>query len=241
MHRIGVATRSLRPANCGFLVRWSDVFRQRCEGQPLKGIALRFGDSAVRGEAVITRTGIEGGGIYALSALLREALIDSGAARLEIALRADLTPTEIEAKLAAPRGKSSLATHLRKVLKLSPAAIALLQEASRAEGRNLAAMTPAELAQFMAAVPLRLEGVAAIDRAISTAGGVRLDEIDDTYMLRRRPGTFVAGEMLDWEAPTGGYLLQACFATGAAAGRGAALWLDARGLMRRKDHRTAQA
>jgi uncharacterized flavoprotein (TIGR03862 family) len=221
----GLDVASLRPANCGFSVAWSEPFKARFEGEPLKGIALSFDDRRLRGEAVITRAGIEGGGIYALSAPLREAILARGDAILEISLRADVSVSELAERLAAPRGKQSLSTYLRKVLKLSPVAIGLLQEASRTQSRNVATMSATELAKFIVAVPVRLTGTAPIARAISTAGGVSFDEIDDNFMLRQKPGVFIAGEMLDWEAPTGGYLLQGCFSTGAAAGRGALAWI----------------
>jgi uncharacterized flavoprotein (TIGR03862 family) len=220
-----ILTLPLRPANCGFRIDWSDTFKSRFEGQPLKGIALGFGDLWVRGDAIVTRNGIEGGGVYALAAPLREAIVKDGEAILRIALRGDLASHDVEEKLRAPRGKQSLSTYLRKVLKLSPVAIGLLQEAGRAQSLRLELMSAAELAHFIAAVPLRLTGIAPIARAISTAGGVSFAEINEDFMLTRRPGTFVAGEMLDWEAPTGGYLLQACFSTGVAAGRGALAWL----------------
>lgn len=221
----GVAVAPLRPANCGFTVAWSELFRSRFQGHPLKRIAMTFDGHTARGEAIITQTGIEGGAIYALSGRLREAIAATGEAVLHIALRPDLGAADLERRLGASRGKQSLSTFLRKALNLSPVAIALLHEATLAATPRLAEMTPAALAQLVNAVPLRLTGVAPIARAISTAGGILFDAIDDTFMLRRRPGTFVAGEMLDWEAPTGGYLLQAAFSTGAAAGRGVLAWL----------------
>jgi uncharacterized flavoprotein (TIGR03862 family) len=224
----GVSLSPLRPANCGFRVSWSDIFRDRFAGQPLKNIALRFGGKRISGEAMITAAGIEGGGIYALSPDLREAL----AAGEEAVLHIDLTPGMTEAtltdRLAKARGKQTLSNWLRKQTGLAPAAIGLVQEAAHAGGRNLAAMDSVQLAALIKAVPIRLAATAPIDRAISTAGGVALSEIDAAFMLKRGPGTFVAGEMLDWEAPTGGYLLQAVFATGAAAGRGALAWLNER-------------
>jgi len=216
----GVAVTSLRPANCGFVVRWSDVFRNRFEGAPLKRIALSFDGDSVRGEALITRNGLEGGAIYALSAPLREAIAASGSALLRIDLRPDMTEAALARRLAAPRGKQSLSTFLRKAAALSPPAIGLLRETA-----PLPELTGAAFAARIKAVEVTLVGVAPIARAISTAGGVPFAEIDARFMLRRRPGTFVAGEMLDWEAPTGGYLLQAAFATGAAAARGALKWL----------------
>jgi uncharacterized flavoprotein (TIGR03862 family) len=224
----GVTISPLRPANCGFTVAWSDIFRDRFEGQPLKGAAFSFGGHTLRGEAIITRTGIEGGAIYALSADLREAIIASGEATLRIALRPDPDGNDLVARLSAPRGKQSLSNWLRKAAHLSPAGIGLLQEAAIASGTPLPSHTPAALAGLINAVPVRLDAVAPIARAISTAGGISFDELDDGFMIRRLPGVFAAGEMLDWEAPTGGYLLQAAFATGAAAGRGALKWLEGR-------------
>jgi len=225
----GVTISPLRPANCGFTVAWSDIFRNRFEGQPLKGIALRFGLNVVRGEAVVTRNGIEGGAIYALSAELREAMIKSREAMLHVALRPDLDAKDLTARLSAPRGKQSLSNFLRKTAQLSPVAIGLLQEAAIASHIQLSALSSENLAALINTVPLKLTSVAPIARAISTAGGIAFDELDADFMIRRLPGVFAAGEMLDWEAPTGGYLLQASFATGAAAGRGALRWLNPHG------------
>ena len=221
----GIAISKLRPANSGFTVAWSDVFRDRFEGQPLKGVALTIGAHTVRGEAMITQGGIEGGAIYALSAELREAVLGLGQANLMIALRPDLDTAALTTRLSGVRGKQSLANFLRKAAQLSPVGIGLMQKAAIASGRTLAAFSPAELAELINAIPVRLTGVAPIERAISTAGGITFDELDDHFMLRKLPGVFAAGEMLDWEAPTGGYLLQASFATGVAAGKGALAWL----------------
>jgi uncharacterized flavoprotein (TIGR03862 family) len=223
----GVEISPLRPANCGFTVGWSDIFRDRFEGQPLKGVGLTFGPHAARGEAVITRTGIEGGAVYALSTELREALARARQITLNIALRPDVEMKDLAARLSAPKGKQSLANFLRKAAQLSPVAIGLLQEAAKASGVSLASLSPADLAGLINAVPIQLNGVAPIARAISTAGGISFAELDADFMLRRLAGTFAAGEMLDWEAPTGGYLLQASFATGVAAGKGALKWLSA--------------
>jgi uncharacterized flavoprotein (TIGR03862 family) len=222
----GVAISSLRPANCGFAVAWSDIFRDRFEGHPLKGIALSFGALSMRGEVMVTRTGLEGGAVYALSADLREEIASSGQATLRIALRPDLQINDLIARLAAPRGKQSISNWLRKAAHLSPVAIGLLQEAAIASGVSLSSLSPENLAGLVNAVPIELTGVAPIARAISTAGGIAFDELDADFMIRRLPGVFAAGEMLDWEAPTGGYLLQASFATGAAAGRGVLRWLN---------------
>ncbi len=221
----GVNISRLRPSNSGFTIAWSDIFRDRFEGQPLKGVTLTFGAHSVRGEAVVTRTGIEGGAIYALSADLREAIDTSASAALQIALRPDLDANDLIAKLSGPKGKQSLSNFLRKAVSLPPVAIGLLQEAAKASGGSLSTMPPADLAHLINAVPIQLTGVAPMARAISTAGGISFDELDSNYMLRRLPGVFAAGEMLDWEAPTGGYLLQASFATGAAAGKGVLKWL----------------
>jgi uncharacterized flavoprotein (TIGR03862 family) len=223
----GVAIAPLRPANCGFVANWSDVFRERFQGQPLKRIGLSFNGQSVRGEAIVTRQGLEGGGIYALAAPLREAIAAAGEAVLQIALRPDLSVAELQDRLEGPRHKQSLSNFLRKTVNLSPPAIGLLHEAIASTPDRFAEMDAPDLAALINAVPVRLVAPAPLDRAISTAGGISFDEIDDAFMLRRRPGVFVAGEMLDWEAPTGGYLLQASFATAAAAGHGALAWLGA--------------
>ena len=217
----GVSIAQLRPANCGFGVAWSTLFRERFAGQPLKGVALSFEGRTVRGEMMLTQDGIEGGAVYAMSASLRDAISVQGEATLSIALRPDMSPDELAAKLGAPRGKQSLSNHLRKALHVSPAAIGLLQESAIASGEALASFSLQALAVRINAVPLHLTSVAPIARAISTAGGNAFAELDADFMLRKMPGVFVAGEMLDWEAPTGGYLLQASFATGRAAGLGA--------------------
>ena len=225
----GVTVSSLKPANCGFTVDWSDIFRDRFEGEPLKSIAFSFGGRTVRGEAVITTGGIEGGAIYALSADLREAILGSGSATLHIALRPDLQAAALSARLSAPRGKQTFSNWLRKATQLSPVALGLLQETAKASRILLSSLSAEALAERINDVRLPLTGVAPIARAISSAGGIALDELEADFMIRRLPGVFAAGEMLDWEAPTGGYLLQACFATGWAAGRGALRWLSPRG------------
>lgn len=228
LEQAGVNIVPLVPANCGVRVPWSDVFRTRSAGQPLKRIALTMGGEAARGEAMITADGLEGGAVYALSAPIRKALEADGTALLELDLRPDESPAHLAARFAKPRGKQSLATYLRKALSLDAPAIGLLQEAAHTAGTPLAAMDGDTVARLVKAVPIRVTGLAPIDRAISTAGGLSFDEIDEHFMLRKRPGTFIAGEMLDWEAPTGGYLLQACFATGRAAAEGARTYLARR-------------
>jgi uncharacterized flavoprotein (TIGR03862 family) len=221
----GVAISPLQPANCGFVIEWSAVFRDRFEGQPLKNVALSFGSHNIRGEVLVTREGIEGGAIYALSAVLREHINATGSAVLHVDLRPDVTAAELAARLNASSGKQSISNRLRKAAGLPPAAIGVLREAAQAFGQHPGMMSPASLAALIRAVPVTLTGIAPIARAISSAGGIAFSELDEDYMIRRLPGVFAAGEMLDWEAPTGGYLLQASFATGAAAGRGALKWL----------------
>jgi uncharacterized flavoprotein (TIGR03862 family) len=215
----GIEIRDLAPSNVGFRVPWSEVFRSRFAGEPLKRIALSFGERTIRGEAMITQAGIEGGAIYALSGALRETIAAEGEAQLRVDLRPDLTEAQLAGALARPRAKQSAATFLRKAAGLPPVAIGLVRETGPLPG------DAADLARAIKAAPLRLIEAMPIERAISSAGGVGFDEVDPHFMLRRRPGTFVAGEMLDWEAPTGGYLLQACFATGVAAAEGALAWL----------------
>jgi hypothetical protein len=222
----GIEVVRLVPSNCGFTASWSELFGERFQGQPLKGVELQFGDGRIRGEAIITRAGLEGGAVYALSGALRDAIARQGKAVLHADLRPDMTEEQLETRLGAPRKKQSFSTFLRKAANLSPPAIGLLQEAARPE--KPANMTAGELARLIKRVPIRLSGTAPIARAISSAGGIKFSEIDENFMLRRMPGVFAAGEMLDWEAPTGGYLLQASFATGAAAGRGVLDWLKRR-------------
>ncbi len=210
----GVAA-PFRPANMGVDVAWSPVM-QGFAGQPLKGIALTHNGRTVRGEAVVSRYGLEGGAVYAISAALRAAVAAGGSTVLEVDLRPDMSVGALTARLAKARGGQSLSNHLRKALKLSPVETNLLREA---HGKDLPS-EPGALARAIKTAPLTLTGVQGLDRAISSAGGVRLDAVDEHLMLKERPGVFVAGEMLDWEAPTGGYLLQASFATGLAAAEG---------------------
>ena len=211
----GVALTPFRPANCGFEVAWSEVFRTRFAGQPLKAVTLSFGRQSVRGEAMIAAYGLEGGAVYALSAALRDAVARDGSAVVEIDLRPDMTIQALTARLAQGRPGESLANRLRKALHLSPPEINLLREA---HGVALPA-EPGPLARAIKAAPIRLDAARPLERAISTAGGVAFEAVDDGLMLKAAPGVRVCGEMLDWEAPTGGYLLQACFATGAWAAR----------------------
>ncbi|MFJ7437917.1 TIGR03862 family flavoprotein [Methylorubrum thiocyanatum] len=219
----GVAVAPLKPANVGFHVAWSAHFAQRFAGEPLKRLAVRIGGASARGEAVATRDGIEGGVIYALSRPIREAVERHGFAELILDLRPDLDAAALAARLVRSRPGESLSTRLRKAAALSPAAIGLLREAHA----NALPTEATALAAAIKGAPLRLLAPTSIERAISTAGGVAFTELDARFMLRARPGTFAAGEMLDWEAPTGGYLLQAAFASGRAAAKGMLAWLEA--------------
>jgi len=210
----GVMVQSFQPANCGFKVAWSDHLIEKCAGEPLKRIGLSIGDHRALGEAMISRTGLEGGAVYALSAEIRSAITNTGQTSLLIDLRPDLDAADLAKRLEAPRGKQSMASFLRKAAGLSKTAQTVLREAGSLPEE------PASLARRIKAVPLTATAPYPIDRAISSAGGIALDEVDRSMMLTKMPGVFVAGEMLDWEAPTGGYLLQACFSTAHAAAAG---------------------
>jgi uncharacterized flavoprotein (TIGR03862 family) len=216
----GIEVSPLRPANCGFVVEWSTVFQERFEGQPVKPVTLSFEGKIVRGEFVITAQGIEGGAVYALSASLRQSIERSGGASVTLDLRPDLGLDELTRRLGAARGRQSLSTYLRKSGGLSRVAIGLLAEAGIG-----GVQAPAAIAATIKALPLRLLRPSSIDRAISSAGGVARTELNEHLMVREHPGLFVAGEMIDWEAPTGGYLLQGCFSTGVAAAAGISAWL----------------
>jgi len=212
----GVRIAPLAPANCGFESPWSSHLRAHA-GAPLKTIGLAFAGRQVRGEVVITAYGLEGGGLYPLGAPLRAALAaHDGPALLTLDLKPDLDHAALTARLAAPRDGASLASVLRKRLRLTPAAIALLNERTTPAERQ----DPATLAARLKALPVPLTRARPLAEAISSAGGIDFAEVDEHLMLRRLPGVFVAGEMLDWEAPTGGYLLQGCFTTGAWAAQG---------------------
>lgn len=219
----GVPVHPFKPANCGFKVDWSPLMVERFAGRPVKPLGLSFQGKALRGEAMITAGGIEGGGTYALSAELRDAIERDGEAELSLDLAPDRSLEAVAARLAQPRRAQSLTNVLKRQLNLSPVAIALVHEAQRHPPED-----PNALARLIKATPVRLVGTQSIDRAISSAGGVALEALTEDLMIRDAPGVFLAGEMLDWEAPTGGYLLQACFATGAAAANGALAWLTSR-------------
>ena len=218
----GIDVAPFRPANCGFDVSWTPFISERFPGAPVKSVTLSFEGESHRGEFVVTTTGIEGSGIYHLSAALRDAIARDGQATLMLDLTPDRSLDRLRGNLSRPRDKSSFANYLRKVTGLDGIKAALLRECLPKEAFD----DMEALAQGIKALPLALTAPRPIAEAISSAGGVQLDAIDEHFMLRKLPGVFCAGEMLDWEAPTGGYLLTACFATGKAAGEGATNWLE---------------
>lgn len=222
----GVEVSPLRPANCGFEVAgWSEHLRSRFAGAPLKNVPLALdGEAPRRGEFVLTEHGVEGSLVYALSAAIRQRIERDGRALVRLDLQPDRTLEKIEALLNKPRGSASMAKHLHRQLGLDGAKAALLRELTSAE--DFANM--GRLARAIKALPIELLRPRPLDEAISSAGGVTFAALDERLMLHALPGTFCAGEMLDWEAPTGGYLLTACFASGRAAGLGALQWLRQR-------------
>ncbi len=217
----GVEVSPLRPANCGVLVDWSSEFVDRFDGVPVKNVIVDVAGVPVRGELMVTAGGIEGGPIYAQSASIRQQLDRDRRCRIVLDLHPDRSVDDLAERLAGRRAKESTSHLLRRAAGLTPVAIGLLREATA----NDLPPDAAGLAALIKSTPVVVASTMPIDRAISTAGGIALDEVDERFMLRRLPGTFVVGEMLDWEAPTGGYLLQAAFSTGVAAARGAVDWL----------------
>ena len=223
-----VQVNELVPSNCGFDVIWSEFLINQHAGAPLQGVGLSCVDAQgmprqILSEAIISAYGIEGTGIYALSKYLRENLAENGSALLNIDLLPDLSPEKIVQKLNKPREKNSLSNFLRKQFNLSPVKLALLRELTSKQTFE----NPALLAMAIKKLSVTLTATRPIDEAISSAGGVAAKELDASYMLKKIPGVFCAGEMLDWDAPTGGYLLTGCFASGRAAGNGVVSYLRA--------------
>jgi len=217
-----VAVAPLRPANCGFDVAWSDHFREKFSGQPVKSVVATFAERRRQGEFVITQHGVEGGLIYALAAPLRDAIETDGSATLLLDLAPGKTLERLIAEIAHPRGSRSMASHLQSRAGIAGVKAGLLRECAAKEDYA----DPARLAAAVKALPLRIKAPRPLAEAISSAGGVMAEALDEHLMLRDLPGVFCAGEMLDWEAPTGGYLLTACFASGYAAGKGVLAWLQ---------------
>lgn len=212
----GVKISDLRPSNCGFVTKWSDFLTTKFAGTPLKSVAIKHKDCLHKGEMIITKQGIEGVAVYALSANLRESIKSEGKAVLNIDLRPEMSLLTLTQKLQI-RGKKSLSNYLRKA-GFAPVASALLNELI--PSAQLAKSTPDMIAEYLKNLPITLTSTTNIDRAISTAGGISKKSLDKNFMLKTKPGVFAAGEMLDWEAPTGGYLLQGCFSTSVAASKG---------------------
>lgn len=217
----GIDIAPLLPANCGFDVGWSDHFQQRFAGHPVKTVVLSFGDFQQQGEFVITETGVEGSLIYAASARLRDKILATGTAVFHLDLTPHKTEQQLAAALATPRGSRSHSSHLQSRTGLKGVKAGLLRELLPPDIYT----DPQKLAAAIKALPIRLTAPRPIAEAISSAGGVTFAALDPRLMVRHRPGLFCAGEMLDWEAPTGGYLLTACFASGRAAALGALDWL----------------
>jgi uncharacterized flavoprotein (TIGR03862 family) len=222
----GVQIAPLVPSNCGFDVGWSGHFRDRFAGQPLKSVLASFNDFHQQGDCVVTATGIEGSLIYALSAPLRDEIALSGSATLYLDLAPGKSLTSLIEKISQPRGKQSMANHLRKRLGIEGVKAGLLRELVPAADFN----DPSKLCSAIKTLPVKLVATRPIVEAISSAGGVSFDAVNEHLMIRTLPGIFCTGEMLDWEAPTGGYLLAACFASGRMAGEGVLEWLGSQAI-----------
>lgn len=230
--RAGVDIAPLKPSNCGFDVAWSEVFAQKYAGHPVKSVVVsaqteRGIAQSLKGEFVVTRTGIEGSAIYALSAVLRDALEENSTVHVQLDLAPDRDWETLQRKLSVPRNGRSLTGHLRRTVGIEGVKAGLLYETMPKPAMN----DPSNLATAIKTLSLQLLRTRPLAEAISTAGGVTFSALDDDLMLISTPGVFCAGEMIDWEAPTGGYLLTACFASGRVAGRGAVAWLERGGCL----------
>ena len=223
----GVALAPLLPSNGGFETNWSQHFIDKCAGQPLKTATFWMDGghaAALRGECMVTEHGLEGGAIYALSAALRTQILQCGAATLYVDLLPDHSPEKVLEEVAHGRGTRSMSSHLRSRLGIQGVKATLLRECLPTEAFD----RPSALAAGIKALPITLQACRPIDEAISTAGGVLFEGLTEHFMISNKPGVFVAGEMLDWEAPTGGYLLNGVMASGRAAAQGATEWLNSR-------------
>lgn len=222
LSQAGVKVEALRPSNCGFDAAWSSVFKEKFDGQPVKSVVLSFGAFHQQGEFIITKEGVEGSLIYAASALMRDEIAANGKAVMQLDLAPDKTEAQLAERLSKPRGSRSMASHLEKTVGMKGVKAGLLREfVPKDEFTN-----EARLAFYIKNLPVVLIATRPLDEAISSAGGVTFESLDENLMLKDIPGVFCAGEMLDWEAPTGGYLLTACFASGRWAGAGITKWLS---------------
>jgi uncharacterized flavoprotein (TIGR03862 family) len=219
--QVGAEIKPLRPSNCGFDVAWSPHFRERFEGHPIKSVVLSFGSFRQQGEFIVIKEGVEGSLIYAASALLRDEIDARGGAVMTLDLAPDRSHEWLVEKLSKPRGSRTMASHLEKTMNIKGVKAGLLREFVSKEDFA----DKARLAYFIKNLSIRLIATRPLDEAISSAGGVTFESLDEHLMLRSMPGVFCAGEMLDWEAPTGGYLVTACIASGYVAGNGVLNWL----------------
>ena len=223
LERVGAQVDSLKPSNCGFDVPWTPHFRERYDGHPVKPVVLSFRSFRQQGEFIVTQEGVEGGLIYTASAMLREEIYARGRAIISLDLAPDRSVDWLRERLSKPRAARTMASHLQKRVGIKGVKAGLLREFVSKEDFA----DNGQLASFIKNLPIPLIAPRSLDEAISTAGGVKFESLDQHLMLRSMPGVFCAGEMLDWEAPTGGYLLTACFSTGYAAGQGVLKWFDA--------------
>ena len=221
LHQAGVKVEPLRPSNCGFDVHWSPIFKEKYEGHPIKPVVLSAGEFRQQGEFIITREGVEGSLVYAASAILRDEIETHGSTVMHLDLAPNQTEDQLQEKLSRPRGSRSMASHLEKTVGIKGVKAGLLREFVPKDE-----FTASRLAFYIKNIPVTLITTRPLDKAISSAGGVSFDSLDEHLMLKSLPGVFCAGEMLDWEAPTGGYLLTACFSSGYAVGQSSMQWLE---------------
>ncbi len=220
LNQAGAEVKPLKPSNCGFDVKWSPHFQEKFDGQPLKSVVLSFGEFRQQGEFIVTKDGVQGSLIYAASALLRDEIETSGVANITLDMSPDRSEAWLVEKLSKPRGSRSMSSHIEKTIGLKGVKAGLLHEFMSKDDFS----RPERIAAFVKRMPIPLISPRPLDEAISSAGGVTFESLDENLMLRSMPGIFCAGEMLDWEAPTGGYLLTACFASGRAAASGVLKW-----------------
>lgn len=224
LSQAGVKVEALKPSNCGFDAAWSPIFKEKFDGHPIKSVVLSFGEFRQQGEFIVTKEGVEGSLIYAASAILRDEILANGKAVMRLDLAPDKTEAQLIEKLNKPRGSRSMASHLEKTVGVKGVKAGLLREfVPKVEFENME-----RLAFYIKQLPVPLTAMRPLDEAISSAGGVTFESLDEGLMLKVLPGVFCAGEMLDWEAPTGGYLLTACFASGRTAGAGVIKWLGSK-------------